>query len=355
MLAGFPTAWFAPNYKYLTETWRDFLKVLKPIIRSRNKSERRIELMTGGSIQFWTLDDPDAGRSHKYKRVVIDEAAKARHLEKGWLESIRPTLTDLKGDADFYSTPKGRNFFWSLFCMGLDPLEPEYSAWTFPTVSNPYIDPAEVEAARVQMPQSSFEQEYLAVFSEEHAGVFRNVRSSIDTGRNREEAPIPKVHYTTGVDCARVADFTVLSTLMPGHTIKQVRHERFNEISWERQANAVRDCQAKWRGGVLLETNGVGDPFFEMLTKLHVPVTPWTSSNSAKTALINHLAIGLERGQFRLMDVDVQTNELLAFEYQLSPSRNVIMSAPKGMHDDCVMSLALSYWGASNPNRLTFR
>lgn len=355
MLAGFPVGWFAPNYKFLTEAWRDICKVLKPIITYRNKSERRIEIHGGGSIQFWSLDDPDAGRSHKYKRVIVDEAAHCRNLELAWTNAIRPTLTDLKGDADFYSTPKGRNFFWTLFSKGIDPLQPDYSAWSFPTSSNPYIDPAEVEAARLQMPQSSFEQEYLAVFHEEHAGVFRGVRGAIDAGRKSADAPKRGVHYTTGLDVARIEDFTVLSTLMPGHQARQVRHERFNEISWERQSLAVRDCHSAYHGSVILETNGVGDPFYERLTGLHVPVTPWTSSNSAKTALINHLAIGLERGLVRLMDLDVQTNELLAFEYQLSASRNVIMSAPKGMHDDCVMGLALSYWGASNPNRLTFR
>lgn len=355
MLAGWPVGWFAPNYKFLSEAWRDFCRLLKPIITYRNKSERRIEIHGGGSIQFWSLDDPDAGRSHKYKRVVIDEAAHCRNLEQAWVNAIRPTLTDLKGDADFYSTPKGRNFFWQLFAKGLDPLHPEYSAWSFPTASNPYIDPAEVEAARLQMPASAFEQEYLAVFHEEHAGVFRGVVKAIDPGRSIEEAPKKGLHYTTGVDCARVEDFTVLSTLAPGNVARQVRHERFNEISWERQACAVQACTAKWPGTAILETNGVGDPFYELLQAKHVNVQKWVSSNSAKTALINHLAIGLERGLVRLMDVPVQTNELLSFEYQLSPSRNVIMSAPRGMHDDCVMSLALSYWGAANPNRLTFR
>src|SRR3954451_8982125 len=71
LLAGYPVAWFAPTYKYLSEVWRDFVRLLRPGIRYKNRSEYRIELITNGSIEFWSLQDPDAGRSRKYRRVVI--------------------------------------------------------------------------------------------------------------------------------------------------------------------------------------------------------------------------------------------------------------------------------------------
>lgn len=62
----------------------------------------RIELITGAAIDYWTLDDPSTvARGRKYKRVIIDEAAMARHLEQAWTEAIRPTLTDYRGDAFF--------------------------------------------------------------------------------------------------------------------------------------------------------------------------------------------------------------------------------------------------------------
>src|SRR6185437_834709 len=108
-LAGFPVGFFAPKYKYLADAFRVFKRVLKPVIRHKNETEKRIELITGGVLEFWSLQDPDAGRSRKYKRVAVDEAAMVKGLEHAWNASIRPTLTDLKGDADFYSTPKGRD------------------------------------------------------------------------------------------------------------------------------------------------------------------------------------------------------------------------------------------------------
>ena len=74
-LAGFPVGYFAPKYKYLAENWRTFKRVLKPIIRHKDETEKRIELITGGVLEFWSLQDPDPGRSRKYKRVAVDEAA----------------------------------------------------------------------------------------------------------------------------------------------------------------------------------------------------------------------------------------------------------------------------------------
>src|SRR6202042_2431295 len=56
-LEGHPVAWFAPSYKYHQEAWREFTKWLRPVISRSNETEGRIELITGGLIDFWTLQD----------------------------------------------------------------------------------------------------------------------------------------------------------------------------------------------------------------------------------------------------------------------------------------------------------
>ena len=73
-LEGYPVGWFAPTFGLLLESWRDLSRVLHPIMKRTNANEHRMELITGGMLDFWTLDNPDAGRSRKYKRVIIDEA-----------------------------------------------------------------------------------------------------------------------------------------------------------------------------------------------------------------------------------------------------------------------------------------
>jgi Terminase RNaseH-like domain len=342
-LEGEPGAYFAPTYKMLSAIWREFNKLLDPVIVERNVQEHRLGLLGGGIIDFWSLDQPNTARGRKYARAVIDEAAMVADLEEAFNAVIRPTLTNLHGDADLLSTPKGRNFFWRCWVRGQDKQHPEWASWTFPTVANEYIDPNEVEAARQQLPERTFKQEYLAEFLEESGGVFRNVNAAVDLGRQNGE-PEPGRSYTLGVDLARVEDFTVLC-VMDG-TGKQVYHERFNQISWERQCSTIHAVATRYRAPIVLDSTGVGDPIYERLRQAGLAVDPYQFTNASKERLIDFLAMQIEQGKVRLLDVPDQTNELLAYQYELTPSRNVRMNAPEGMHDDCVIGLALAAWGA---------
>lgn len=342
-IEGKPVGWFAPTYKYLTDVWRASERILKPAIRVLSKQERRIELINGGVAEFWSLEDKDAGRGRKYALAVIDEAAAVKDLADIFNEAIRPTLSDLQGGADFLSTPKGMNFFWSCFARGNDPDEGEWSSWCKPTVDNPYIAPTEVEAARRQLPDRVFRQEYLAEFLEDAGGVFRKVREAVDPGRVANSEPRPGCYYSIGVDLARIEDFTVLAVLDGDG--RQVYFERFNQISWERQIAAIRAASTRYPGRVIVDSTGVGDPICENLRQAGVDLTTYNFTNQTKQTAIDKLALFLEQGRLRLMDVQAQTTELLAFEYELTPSRNVKMSAPEGMHDDCVIALALAVWG----------
>lgn len=345
-LDGHPVGWFAPSYKILSEAWRDFRRVLQPVISGANENARRLELITGGVIEFWSLEDPDAGRSRKYKRVAIDEAAKCRHLERAWNEAIRPTLTDLKGDADFYSTPRGRDFFWKCFTRGQDPLEPEWESFHLPTAGNPFIDPAEIEAARRELPDRVFRQEFLAEFLEDAGGVFRSVSEAIDRGRILAEARRSVGAYAMGVDLARLNDFTVLTVL--DQSGRQVYFERFNQISWERQIERIKAVAGLYNATAIIDSTGVGDPIYERIRDAGVKVQPFVFTSASKNPLIDALAMAFEAGRIRLMDVPEQEAELVAYQYELTAARNLRTGAPEGMHDDAVMALALALHGSAS-------
>lgn len=158
-LNGFTVGYFAPTYRMLMEVWRAMVDILYEITESRNETEKRIEIIGGGVIDFWSLDDPNSIRGRKYKRVVLDEAEAARNLEEAWLRVIRATLADLKGDAWFLSTPR----FGSTYFKKLAKMEgPEWASWTFTTYDNPFIDPAEIDSARTHLDEATFRCEFLA-------------------------------------------------------------------------------------------------------------------------------------------------------------------------------------------------
>src|SRR5215813_8247137 len=88
-LVGFPVAWFSPTYKMLAEIWRDLRNILIPVIKRTDVQQHRLELITGGVIDMWSLDAADSTRGRKYKRVVIDEAAQVPNFQDAWQAVIR--------------------------------------------------------------------------------------------------------------------------------------------------------------------------------------------------------------------------------------------------------------------------
>lgn len=210
---GLPVAWYAPTYPLLMEVWRKVVSLLKPITKSKSEQNKRLDLVTGGVIEMWSLDNPDAGRGRKYATVVIDEAAMVRDLENAFENNIRPLLADFMGEAWFLSTPKGDNYFKTLFDRG-DPAagkrDEDYASFQMPTWANPYINPREIESMRVGMPRLSFMQEIEAQFVS-FAGTF------IKSEYLRSGQPPVGLKLYQGVDLAismkENADYTAIVTL----------------------------------------------------------------------------------------------------------------------------------------------
>lgn len=91
-LGGKPVAWFAPTNKSLAESWALAILTLKSITVRKQEDKHVLELVSGGKVEMWSLEDPDSCRGRKYARVVIDEAAHVKDLKYAWQQVIRPAL-----------------------------------------------------------------------------------------------------------------------------------------------------------------------------------------------------------------------------------------------------------------------
>ena len=172
-LQGGRPLWVAPTYPLGAVGWRlsKWLarQIPKTVIR---ESVRMIEYPGGGTSQIKSADNPDSLRSEGLDLEVIDEAAHIPKFDEVWEQALRPALSDRKGGALFISTPKGFNHFYELFkraggdpsAIGFAGREGDWAAYRYPTWDNPYIDPAEIEAARLELPSLVFRQEYGAEF-----------------------------------------------------------------------------------------------------------------------------------------------------------------------------------------------
>ena len=80
-----------------------------------------------------------------------------------------------------------------------------------------------------------------------------------------------------------------------------------------------------------------------------VTIAPFQTTPSSKPPLIESLALAFERAEAQWQDDPVWTGELEAYERTVSPvTGRSRYNAPDGMHDDCVMSLALAWHGVAH-------
>jgi hypothetical protein len=97
---------------------------------------------------------------------------------------------------------------------------------------------------------------------------------------------------------------------------------------------------------IVAEQNSMGDPLVEQLARDGLPMQPFLTTAPSKARVVEALALAFERGTLRILNDPVLTGELLAFEAERLPSGLSRYAAPEGMHDDCVIALALA-WSAA--------
>jgi len=324
----YPCAYFAPTYKLLEGTYKEIYNLVNPAV-SKKHDNQFIELANGGIIEFWSLENPLAGRSRKYKVAIIDEAAFNRNLWASWTEAIRPTLTDLKGSAWFMSTPKGKNDFYKLWMRGQTG-EADWMSWQMPTITNPFIDASEIEAARRDLPELAFAQEYLAEFNDNVANPFGLDKIRICTGQMSNE---PAVCF--GIDLAKSFDWTVIIGLDRFGVV--CYFDRFQR-PWNETKEIIRRLP---RAAIKIDSTGVGDPITEDIQRERGDVHSFKYTSTSKQQLMEGLAAAIHQRRVVFPEGTIRA-ELESFEYQMTGT-GVKYTAPPGLHDDCVNALALAW------------
>jgi predicted phage terminase large subunit-like protein len=336
-----PCAWFAPTYRLLEEAYNDHKRIYQPVIRRAVQTPApRIELITGAAIDYWTLDDPSTvARGRKYKRVIIDEAAMARHLEQAWTEAIRPTLTDYKGDAFFLSTPKGSNYFKTLY--GMAGADPDWMAWQMPTTANPWIDPTEVDKAGESLPSIAFRQEYLAEFVD--AAGARIKREWLRYGDCPEGLPT-YIGVDLAISTKSEADYTgvvVISRSEDGTIyVRDVNRTRADFASVLRFIEAMAD---KWKPTMI----GIEQVQYqaavvqELLRRTKLPIRGIRPDRDKVT-------------RFAPLEARYEQSQVMHCQGLPAYFEDELLSFPVGRHDDVVDALAYAWqvcgskrgWGA---------
>ena len=198
------------------------------------------------------------------------------------------------------------------------------------------------------MPERIFQQEYLAEFIEDSGSVFRHIMEQTTAIEQRE--PVAGHEYALGCDWAKHEDYTCITVL--DCTLKAaVYQDRFNRIDYAVQMNRLKALYERFKPAtVVVERNSMGEPLVEQLQRDGWPVEPFQTTNASKQQAIDALALAFERGEITITPDPVLIGELQAYEMERLPSGLLRYNAPAGMHDDCVMSLALAWQAVSTPH-----
>jgi phage terminase large subunit-like protein len=329
--------------------WEYITDWLSPLLVSGHlyKNEvKRIVRLGAGQVQVKTGRHPDALRGGMADLLVLDECA---YLDPdAWRKVGAPMLADNDGTAVFISTPSRRNWFFELYNTAVADDTGRWAAWHFTTHANPYLPQTALDALIADMTQDDYQQEIEARFLEGQGSVFRYVDERCTADRR---APYPG-RFVMGLDWAQAKDFTAMIVLdMQTSTV--VDMDRFNGIDWALQRGRVRAMFDKWQlSEIVAESNSIGGPNIEALQREGLPVRAFETTGTSKPPLIESLVLAFDRGEITVLDDPVMKGELMAYERTVTATGRSQYSAPEGLHDDCVMALALAWHGVVGCDRL---
>jgi hypothetical protein len=358
-LEGREVGWGAPTYKQVRIAWNEAYKAAGGVAEFKI-TQGEVQFHNAGRIIFVSLDDPDNARGYTVDDWFLDEIGDIKPI--AYYEVILPMLIENE-DTTFtgLGTPRGRNWFFTEHNQAI--LRDDSIAFQIPTVGckvvggklvrephkleNPDIPFSEIQRAFEKMPQLTFKQEILAEFLEDEGAVFRNVKGLLEQSRPQDH----KGHSIFfGIDWGQQQDYTVVIGICRNCN-EVVFIDRFKEYDYPYQRKVIWEHHKRWKpAGVMPERNSMGDPVIQELQREGMNILPgpdkkagFFTSATTKPPLIEDLKLALEKETLKLINHDILIAELLAYERKASASGRPTYSAPEGVHDDCVMALALAY------------
>lgn len=302
-----------------------------------NETNRTITLITGAKLEFKTGEKPDNLFGDDVYACVMDEASRCR--EAAW-HAIRSTLTSTGGKCKFIGNVKGKkNWFYKLCLKAKSGDDPNYeyfkitaydaaNAGMMTKDGRPFLE--EIEDAKRDLPESVFNELYLAEASEDGSNPFGLNYISQCT---YPMSSMPSVCF--GGDLAKKQDYTSLIGL---DKFAYVSHYDTFQKDWKQTKETILNLPA---APLALDSTGVGDPIAEDIASKRDNVTMFVFTSRTKQQIMEGLAYAIQNRLIAFPEGRIK-EQLEAFEFEYTRT-GVRYSAPEGTHDDDVCALALAY------------
>jgi len=155
--------------------WDDLKHYTKGLTANISETDLCLEFHNGSRIYVLGMDKPERVEGTPWDGGVLDEYANMR--ANVWGEHVRPALSDRLGWCWFIGVPEGRNHYYDLYRYAQSGESDEWGVYTW--VSADILAPSEVEAARRDLDDYTFQQEYEGAFVNFSGLAYYNFREAL--------------------------------------------------------------------------------------------------------------------------------------------------------------------------------
>lgn len=324
------------------------------ILKKANAADFEIRFINGSAIYFKSAEQGEALRGYTADFLCIDECC---FITDEVFYKIAPWADAKQAPVLMVSTPFVKEgFFWNFYNYGLDR---QNNTVTINWSDNRYkediekiLPPEKLEEYRRVLPKNQFKTEYLGEWLDNEGVVFDNFKNCVKSNEiNTYEQLFVGIDWASGVE----ADETVISIL--NSKGEQLYIDGFNNINTTQTIDRLMDVIKPHLHQIVSitpETNSIGKPFTDLLIE-RLPqsqqhkVQGFTTTNTSKGELVSDLQVAFQQGNITILDEEKQLRQLSVYSAEYNPkTKNVTYNAPRGLHDDRVMALMLSYRGYKN-------
>lgn len=311
-----------------------------------NETNLIITLATGVQMHFKTAEKPDNLYGDDVYAFVFDEYTRAR--ETAWF-ALRSTITSTGGKGKFIGNAKSKkNWGYKLAMKAKAGQDKDYQYFKITAYDaadcgmmtkdgRPFIE--EIEAAKRDLPESVFNELYLAEASEDGSNPFG--LKYIAAACVPTLSTLPSCTY--GIDVANKFDSTSIIGLDRNGFMSH--YHNFTRTGWPHVIGTIKSLP---KVPMAQDSTGVGDPVLADVQQTNELIEGVIFTQQGKQRLMEALAVALQSRKIIIADDGDVINGIGKLRHQLEQFEitytrtGVIYSAPEGDHDDDVCALALA-------------
>ena len=318
------------------------------IVTRFDRKHNEIYFYNGSFIKFRSSEAGDNLRGATLDFIYIDEGA---FIKEAFInEVLLPMVTRTNGRVVMSSTFNGKNWYWDWYQRGLQ----EEDWGQIKSIKRTYLDLNDqkveetVLGIRKSMTKAQFDQEFLcrpvsadALFSNIEEAVVKEVTEQYD-------------RLYIGMDIGVAQDYTVLTAMTQDYEVIDVDRFNFKEQGMDSTEfkQRIKDFYLKHfdsLAAAYFEVNN-NDLLFDEITDddRMYKLIPFQTTSKSKPEIIRNLIKLFEDGKIKIPQYDVLVKELYDYKSKRNPiTGNLQFSNTDGKHDDCVMSLAIAAYCAT--------